>query len=373
MIDNSIEKDLAKVPEGRFDPEALVEYASAVLERAGVPPEDATIVAQCLVMADLRGVDSHGLIRLLAYTRRLHAKVVNAKPNICVRHPFAAVALVDGDNGLGPVVGLRAMQTAMELASVNGIGFVGASRSNHFGVGAFYVDRAIRAGFLGCAISNAPPNMAPYGGRERFLGTNPFAVGIPAGNSDPLIFDASSSVAARGKIIAAALKNQPIPSGWAIDPEGVPTTDARQALLGAVLPFGGAKGSAISFIIDILSGTLTGASFGHHLNTLENLEAEQNVGHVLVAIRNDVFLPSEKFGFRMDEILQMLLSSPPAAGVGRVYLPGELEMQAELRNRKLGIPLSAEVLNDLVGLGHEAGLTFPSVVPNAIAVEQTKI
>jgi LDH2 family malate/lactate/ureidoglycolate dehydrogenase len=368
--DSNREQSTSGSLEPRFDPQALLHYARAVLERANVPPEDANTVAQCLIMADLRGVDSHGLIRLIVYIRRLHAQVVKATPAIQVNRPFPSVALVDGDNGLGPVVGLRAMETAMELAAANGIGLVGACRSNHFGVGAFYVDKAVRAGFLGCAISNAPPNMAPFGGRERFLGTNPFAIGIPAGDSAPLIFDASSSVAARGKIIAAALKKQPIPPGWALDPEGVPTTDANQALLGAVLPFGGAKGSAISFIIDILSGTLTGASYGRHLNTLENLKAEQNVGHVLVAIRRDVFLPAKNFGDRMDEILQMLLASPPAAGVERVFLPGELEMAAEVRNRKMGIPLNPEVVEDLVGLGSEIGLTFPPRLGDAPPVER---
>ena len=276
--------------ERRFAPEALTAYAGAVLRSSGVPEPDARTVAECLVLADLRGVDSRVLIRLIPYTRRIQAGVVKAQPQIEVTKPFPAIASVDGDNGLGPVVGLRAMQAAIEIAEVNGIGFAGVRGSNHFGVGAFYVDKAVRAGMLGCAISNAPPNMAPFGGRERFLGTNPFAVGIPVPTAAPMIFDASSSVAARGKIIAAAAKGQPIPSGWAIDPEGVPTTDAKLALLGAVLPFGAAKGSAISFIIDILSGTLTGAAFGRHLNTLKNLNVQQNVGHVCVALRRDAFI-----------------------------------------------------------------------------------
>jgi len=262
MVRSQAEQDAVKPETARFAPEALVAYASAVLERVDVPASDARTVAECLTMADLRGVDSHGLIRLVPYTRRIQAGVVKARPAIEVTMSFGAIAAVDGDNGLGPVVGLRAMEAAIELAEANGIGFVGVRRSNHFGVGAFYVDKAVRRGLLGCAISNAPPNMAPFGGRERFLGTNPFAVGIPVGTGAPMIFDASSSVAARGKIIAAAQKGQSIPAGWAIDPDGVPTTDAKLALLGAVLPFGGAKGSAISFIIDILSGTLTGAAFG---------------------------------------------------------------------------------------------------------------
>src|ERR1035438_6316650 len=206
------------------------------------------------------------------------------------------IGVIDGNNGLGPVVGCRAMDEALDLAERAGIGFVGVRRSNHFGSAAFYVKRAIRRGLIGFAISNAPPNMAAFGGRERFLGTNPMAVGIPAGGEEPLIFDASSSVVARGKIIVAAHRGKSIPEGWAIDPEGRPTTDARAAQAGAVLPFDGPKGSAISFIIHILSGVLTGASFALHLNTLEDLKTEQNLGQVFAAVRTDLFLPAATGG-----------------------------------------------------------------------------
>jgi len=344
----------------RYDSDALLTYASAILQHANVPPQDAQTVARNLVLAELRGVDSHGLIRLPVYTRRLHANVVNARPLINVTRPFAAAALVDGDNGLGAVVGLRAMEVAMELAIGAGIGIAGVCRSNHFGVGAFYVEKAVNAGFIACAISNAPPNMAPFGGRERFLGTNPFAIGIPAGSPPHLIFDASSSVAARGKIIAAAKANQPIPAGWALDPKGIPTTDPHEALLGAVLPFGGAKGSAISFLIDVLSGVLTSAAFGPRLNTLENLKALQDVGHVMIAIRRDLFISTEEFNGRIKELFAMLTASPPVPGVERVLLPGEPELRAEAQNRELGISLSKEVVEELLDLGNRAGVTFPS-------------
>jgi LDH2 family malate/lactate/ureidoglycolate dehydrogenase len=348
----------------RFAVDSLLAFAADVLDRAGVPRNDAETVAECLVLGDLRGVGSHGLIRLPVYARRIFAGVVKAVPVIQITYPFSSVALVDGDNGLGPVVGMRAMETAIELARNNGVGFVGVRRSNHFGVGAFYVQRAADCGCIGCAISNAPPNMAPFGGKTRFLGTNPFAVAVPAGQHPPLVFDASSSVAARGKIIAAAKRNLPIPGDWAVDPDGRPTTDAELALAGAVLPFGGAKGSAISFIIDILAGTLTGASFGLRLNTLENLNAEQDLGHVLFAIRSDVFIPLDEIKPRIDEIFSALKASPPAAGKERVLLPGEIELQAETNNRKHGVELTVEVVEELAQLGSRVGVTFPSNTQN---------
>ncbi len=347
----------------RFRSEDLTVFCCAVLERLDVPPADARIVADCLVGADLRGVDSHGVVRLPVYAKRIQAGVVKARPAIRVEPRFAAVALVHGDNGLGPVVGTFAMDEAIRLAEHSGIGYVGVRGSNHFGTAAFYVERAIQRNFIGCVLSNAPPNMAAFGGRERFLGTNPLAVGIPAGKDRPLIFDASSSVVARGKIIVAAHRNLPIPEGWAIDPAGRPTTDAHAALAGAVLPFGGPKGSAISFIIDILSGVLTGASFALHLNTLENLQAEQNLGHVFAAFRTDLFLPASQFAQRMDEILAMLKNSAPAVGVDRVLAPGELELDTEKRLRRHGIPLAEEVVGQLVEIGAQVQVEFPGRLP----------
>ena len=279
----------------RYRHEDLFEYGCRVLERLDVPAAHARDVAGCLIKAELRGVDSHGLVRLPVYARRVQAGVVKARPDIRLISSGTAAALVDGDNGLGPVVGTRAMEAALELARSHGTGFVGVRHSNHFGPAAYYVEKAVSQGFIGVAISNAPPHMAPFGGRARFLGTNPVAIGIPAGEEDPLIFDASTSVVARGKIIMAAHTKTPIPEGWAIDPEGYPTTDPEQALAGAVLPFGGPKGSAISFIIDVLCGVMTGASFALHLNRLEDLATEQNVGHVFAAVRTDLFVPDAQF------------------------------------------------------------------------------
>jgi LDH2 family malate/lactate/ureidoglycolate dehydrogenase len=343
----------------RYNHQVLFDYGCSVLERLAVPSEDARQVTGCLIKAELRGVDSHGMVRLPVYARRIQAGVVKAKPDIRPHPSGTAAALLDGDNGLGPVVGCRAMNVALDLAQKHGTGFVGVCHSNHFGAAAYYVEKAIEQGCIGLAISNAPPNMAPFGGRERFLGTNPIAIGIPAGEESPLIFDASTSVVARGKIIVAAHKKQPIPEGWAIDSEGRPTTDADQALTGAVLPFGGPKGSAISFIVDILCGVLTGAAFAVHLNTLENLEAVQNIGHVFAAIRTDMFVSADEFRLRMDAILRLLRASPAAPGAERVLLPGEIELEKEARNRELGIPLADEIASQIAQLGDELSLAFP--------------
>lgn len=345
---------------GRYRHEDLFDYGCRVLERLDVPAHHAREVAACLSKAELRGVDSHGMVRLPVYSRRLQAGVVKALPDIRLLSTGTAAALIDGDNGLGPVVGSRAMEAALDLARTHGTGFVGVRHSNHFGPAAYYVEKAIDRGCIGLAISNAPPNMAPFGGKTRFLGTNPVAIGIPAGEEDPLIFDASTSVVARGKIIVAAHTRTPIPEGWAIDPDGHPTTDPEQALAGAVLPFGGPKGSAISFIIDIFCGVMTGAAFASHLNTLEDLATEQNVGHVLAAVRTDLFLPESKFRERMDSILKMLKAAPPAPGGERVLVPGEIEFANERRMRKQGIALGEPIVRQLAKLSEELGVPLPS-------------
>lgn len=357
----------------RYRHEDMYDYGCRVLERLDVPAGDAADVCGCLTKAELRGVDSHGMVRLPVYSRRLQAGVVNARPVIQRVASATASSLIDGDNGLGPVVGARAMNAALDLAQEYGTGFVGVRNSNHFGPAAYYVEKAVDRGCIGLAISNAPPNMAPFGGKSRFLGTNPVAIGVPAGEEPPLIFDASTSVVARGKIIVAAHSGKPIPEGWAIDSDGYPTTDAHRALAGAVLPFGGPKGSAISFIIDVFCGVLTGAAFASHLNTLENLAAVQNVGHVFAAVRTDLFVPQAEFTKRMDAILRMLKASPPAPdGTERVLVPGEIELANEAHNRAHGFLLAEPIAAQLAGLGEELGVSFPAPLASSSEPESAR-
>jgi LDH2 family malate/lactate/ureidoglycolate dehydrogenase len=357
--------DAAAAVDRRYRHDELYDFAYRVLQRLDVPDDDARAVAGCLIKADLRGVDSHGMVRLPVYARRVEIGAVKARPDVRVLPAAGAVALVDGDNGLGPVVGTRAMAAAIARARAQGVGVAGVRHSNHFGPAAFYVEQAVEAGLIGLAISNAPPNMAPFGGKSRFLGTNPLAIAIPAGSEPPLVFDASTSVVARGKIIVAAHNRKSIPAGWAVDPDGYPTTDPELALAGAVLPFGGPKGSAISFIIDIFCGVLTGAAFATYLHTLEDLTTVQNVGHVFMAVRTDLFLPAAEFASRMDLILGLLKAAPPAPGsTGRVLLPGELELAHEAHNREHGVALSPAIAAQLAHYGGDLGVGFPAPLPS---------
>lgn len=341
----------------RFSYRGLFDFSVAVLSRLGVPRVAAETTTNCLLHAELRGHASHGLVRLPVYSRRLQAGVVKADPLTAVVQDTGPLCRVDGDNGLGPVVGRFSMLEAIARAKQFGIGMASAFMSNHFGPAAFYTEMAMAERCIGIAASNAPPNMAPFGGRERFLGTNPLSVAVPAGKV-PVVFDMASSVVARGNIILAAQRSEPIPEGWALDPDGNPTTDAKLGLLGAVLPFGGAKGSAISLLIDILSGVLSGASYGRHLNTLEDLQSVQNLGHFFAAIDVGRFMPAEEFLGRMDDLVSQLKSSPTAPGVREILAPGEIEAKKKGEIESTGVPIPENVVEQLAQLGSETGVSF---------------
>lgn len=350
-----------------FQAQALADFAAAVFTRAGLPQADAEHVGTSLVKADLRGVDSHGVTRIPIYLERLRRGLVNKQPNIRVFVKGAGVAAVDGDNGMGAVVGRRAMEAAISLAKEAGTGAVAVRGSNHFGTAAEYAYQAVEARCIGVACSNAPPTMAPWGGRVRYFGTNPLAVGVPAGKHRSLVLDMATSSVARGKVILAAKRGEPIPEGWALDPEGRPTTDAEAALAGAVLPFGGPKGSAIALIIDLLSGVLSGANFGPNIPDLyEQLEDRQNLGHFFLAVEIERFMEFGAFTARVDQLLDGLKACPPAAGYEEVLLPGEIETRNQVERLRRGIPVTGEIIERLVAVGEALGVPFPEGSPRPL-------
>ena len=318
----------------RVKPDQLRDFCAGLFEGAGVPSADARTVADSLVEADLRGVSSHGTTRVGIYLERLQAGLINSRPTVAVIRETATTLLLDGDNGLGPVVGVRAMDEAIRRATEYGTAWVGVRNSNHFGAAAYYVTRAITARCIGFALTNAPATMALWGGRTPFLGTNPFAMGVPAGRERPIVVDMATSVAARGKIILAAKKGEAIPSGLAVDVEGRPTTDAQAALDGAVLPFAQHKGYGIALLIEMLSGVLAGATIAPAVGNLYgNPTGTQNLGHGFGALRVEALAPIGEFAERMDTLIREVRQSPRGAGIERIYLPGEIEFELAERNR----------------------------------------
>jgi LDH2 family malate/lactate/ureidoglycolate dehydrogenase len=344
----------------RVKPDQLRDFCAGLFEGAGVPSADARTVADSLVEADLRGVSSHGTTRVGIYLERLQAGLINSRPTVAVIRETATTLLLDGDNGLGPVVGVRAMDEAIRRATEYGTAWVGVRNSNHFGAAAYYVTRAITARCIGFALTNAPATMALWGGRTPFLGTNPFAMGVPAGRERPIVVDMATSVAARGKIILAAKKGEAIPSGLAVDVEGRPTTDAQAALDGAVLPFAQHKGYGIALLIEMLSGVLAGATIAPAVGNLYgNPTGTQNLGHGFGALRVEALAPIGEFAERMDTLIREVRQSPRGAGIERIYLPGEIEFELAERNRRDGLALAEPTVRELSALGTQVGVACP--------------
>lgn len=343
----------------RFSAQGLQEFCKQIFCQAGVRRSDAQVIADSLVQANLRGVDSHGVIRTPIYLKRLEAKMISPHADIEIVADQGAVSLIHGHNYFGSVIGTKATHLSLEKARKHGVAVVGVKGSNHFGTGAYYVLQAIEKNMILMVLSNASQTMPPTGGIRPFIGTNPLAIGVPAGAELPFVLDMATSVVARGKIIIAAQKGESIPLGWAIDKQGNPTTNAEEALAGSVLPVGGPKGYGISMFIDILSGVLTGAGFGPNVNNMyENWEEPQNVGHFFLAIDIDRFIPINLFKDRMDQYIRGIKEEPRAPGVKEIFIPGELEYQLVLERQRNGIELPEKVVEELDEIGHQYHLNL---------------
>ncbi|WP_414475499.1 Ldh family oxidoreductase [Microvirga sp. M2] len=328
-------------------------FAARILVANGLPEEDARTVADCLVRADLRGVDTHGLQYLPHYLKRVRSGLINAKPSLSLQKVTPVAGLLDGQNAFGFVVASRAMAEAIEMAREFGIGLVSARRSTHFGMAACYVLQAVEAGFISLVFTNASPAMPPWGGRQALLGTSPLAAGVPGGSEVPYVLDMSPAVAARGKIRRAAKLGQEIPLGYALDADGRATTDPNAALNGGVvLPIGGPKGSALSMLMDVLGGVLSGAAYaGDVANQFEVFDRPQDVGHFFLAIKPDLFVTREEFRHRMDTLVRRVHDCPKAEGFDEILMPGEMESRLEATRERTGIPYNAI---DIAALQKEA-------------------
>lgn len=347
----------------KFDWEKLQKFCSDVFIKAGVKREDAETVAESLIQADLRGIDSHGVVRTDIYIKRIEKNMMNPFAEISIEEETDATALVNGHNQLGAIVGSKALDLALHKAKEKGAAIVGVKGSNHFGTGAFYVSKAIEKDMILLVLSNASQTMPPTGGVRPFIGTNPLAIGVPAGEEEAFILDMATSVVARGKIIVAAQKGEDIPLGWAIDKHGNPTTNAQDALEGSVLPLGGPKGYGISMFIDILAGVLTGAGFGRYVNNMyENWNDPQNVGHFFLAIDINSFMPIEAFKKRIDMYLREIKAEPRAIGVEKIYIPGEIESIKVKERKKNGIELPSKVVEELRLIGDQYSVNLMNAV-----------
>jgi len=341
-------------------PQDLAEFLSAVFERLDVPSPDAKIVSDCMVFAHLRGFDTHGLPCLAGYVESLEQGRIQPRPRIAVERPMPTTVRVDADNGLGHVAAHRAMTLAIEAAEQFGVGTAAVRRSNHFGAACNYSMLALPKDCIGIVTSNGAAAAAPFGALEPFLGTNPLSVAVPALKVPAFVIDMATSEGARKKVRQALSQGMPLPAGWALDKEGNPTTDPKAALEGVMLPFGGMKGSAVTLLLDILSGVLSGAEFGGRvLSVLTNLERESGNGNFMLVLKVAAFLPAGEFKARMDDELTRLRRLRPVKGVKEVIYPGYKEHFTEIARREQGIPLVAATVDEARLIGKRHGIVFP--------------
>ncbi len=346
---------------GHFIAESvLVDFCVSVLEKIGVPRGDAIIASKNLVEADMRGVYSHGVVRFPIYVKRILDGGTNPKATPFIERQTRTTAVFNGDNGLGHLVGVKAMQLAIDKAQEGDCAFVAVNNSNHFGTAAYYAEMAARQNMIGFSFTiGAINHMAPWGGAEAVLGNNPFAIAFPTREAFPVVLDMACSVAARGKIIVAAKEGKPIPDDWATGPDGLATTDAVEALKGFVIPVGGPKGYALTMAVGMLSTMLSGAAFGHDVGELyEKTTTAQNGGHLFGVLPVASFDDLDTYLDRMQKGMADLRNAKKATGVDRIYMPGEREYLSLLAARERGIPIGPMLTKDLQALAEEYQVNF---------------
>jgi LDH2 family malate/lactate/ureidoglycolate dehydrogenase len=348
--------------DAKFPVAVLQDFTTRLLQSAGLSVAEAQCLAGNLVLANMRGVDSHGLMRLRTYAKRVKCGVVRAGVTPRVVREAPAFLAVDGGNGNGMWVGRQVMKLCIGRAKETGACFATVNNGNHFGIAASFTELAAAEGMIGLAMSNAGPTMVPTGGRKPLLGANPMSIAIPSGKYRPLVLDMATSTVAQGKIILAAKEGKKtIPADWAVDPDGNPTTDPEVALKGAMVPFGGAKGYGLALIIEILVAVLSGALTSTHTNNFwKDFEHPQNLGFFLGAWNIASLMPLPEFERRMEVVLGEMKACPPAPGYTEVFYPGEIEHRREAESRRSGIALGPAVIDDLTKLGAEYGVAFPA-------------
>ena len=338
------------------DAQKTLDFATAVYQGQGVPEKDARLIADTLVQADLWGHQSHGVLRLGWYLDRLRNKVMNpvTQPEFVI--DGGAMAVIDGHDGVGHVLAKLAAEEAIKRAKAHGIGAVGVRMSNHFGTCMYYTLMGAREGCVMMLTSNGGPAMAPWGGRKKIVGTNPWSIAAPAGKHAPFVVDMANTGVARGKIYLARNKRQKIPLGWAINNDGVPTTDPQEAIDGIILPMAEHKGYAIAAMVDMMSGVLTGSGFLSSVHSPYKTAEKSNCGHFMLAINVEAMQPLTAFNTRMEQFIAELKSVPLAQGFDEVFYPGEMEARNNERNRSQGIQYPDDTIADLKRIAAETGL-----------------
>ena len=307
----------------------------------------AKICSEYLIKAELVGAPSHGLARLKMYCERIKKKIINPKPKIKIKKISQSIAHIDGNNSIGFVAADIGIKTAIKNAKKTGIGLVAIKNSGHYGLSSFYAEQAVKKNLMVLCFTNAPPAIAPYGAKKSLFGTNPICFGTASGNKIPFILDTSVSIINRGKIRLAAKLGRKIPLGVALDRFGKPTTDAKKALSGVQLPIAGFKGSGLAWMVDIMSGVLTGAHHGGKVkDPFDDFTGPQNIGHLFLVLKPSLFV-GKNYIKRIKENIRAIKKLPKIKGVKEILNPGQGMNSRYKRNLKKGIVIQKNILEDL--------------------------
>jgi L-2-hydroxycarboxylate dehydrogenase (NAD+) len=352
----------------------LKDFCVNIFQKLDVPEQDASITADVLVAADLRGIPSHGVARLRRYVDGLKSGIMLAHPQVKTVVETPSTATMDAGAGLGQPVAHAAMKKAIEKAKAVGSGFVTVRNSNHYGIAGYYAMMALEHDCIGISMTNADVLVVPTFGRNAMMGTNPIAVAAPAGKERPFVMDMATSTVPRGKLEVYDRLNKSMPQGWATDENGVSTEDAhlvlenfKQRAGGGLLPLGGEgevfsghKGYGLVLWVDIFCAILSGAAFANTVypRTADGKPLPANLGHFFGAWRLDAFRPADEFKAAMDDLQRRLKNAPKAQGQERIYIHGEKEYEAAERYMKEGVPLNPKVADDLKALGQELDVAY---------------
>ncbi len=354
-----------------FPSSVLRNFCVEVFRHFGVPPQDSETAADVLSLADLRGIDSHGVARLHTYFEMLTMKRINPTPTIRITREHKSVCTVDGDNGLGLVVGPMANEIAMDKATQFGSGWVSVCNTNHYGIASYYPLQALKRDMIGWSMTTSTKLVAPLWGAERMLGTNPISIAFPGLKNLPIVIDLATSAVAYGKIEIAKRKNQTVPKGWIVSQQGEMTTDPDDMINGgALLPLGserelgGHKGYALAAMVDILSAVLSGANWGPFAppfalrQEIPDRSVGKGIGHFFGAMEIEGFMDVNEFKKRIDDWIEVFRNTKPAKGTGGVLIPGDPEHNEESIRTKAGIPLLPAVIADLKDISKHTGIPF---------------
>ncbi len=332
-------------------------FIASALGTCGLPGEDADAVAGMMLFADLRGIDSHGIIRLATYVARIRAGGINPRPNMRLARETLSTALVDGDNGMGHLVMRFAAERAMEKAAKTGIAWVGTRMSNHAGAGACYATMPLARDMIGFYLAVANNNhMAPWGGIEPLVGTNPVAVAIPTDEEPPIVLDIATTAISAGKIRLAIDRGEKLAEGQVMDHDGNPVTDPNKAADGLLLPIGGYKGFGLSLVFSIMGSALNGMGTGRDTVSIDDVSAAGNTGQTIMALDVAAFGDVADFKRRIDKVARDIRTSKPMPGVAEVRYPGLNGHRTALEREKSGIPIAAHLARNLDKLAASLGI-----------------